>query len=251
MLLFIRNEIFVMKKPIITREIIYSDKEVNCKGYLAYPKSQKSSVPCVLIAHGWEGRNDFSCKKAELLAESGYAGFAIDMYGNAAIGENKTERRALMSPFLQNRASLIQRIQASLQAVQSLKEIDQNKIAALGYCFGGLCVLDLARSGAEILAAISFHGLLTPPDIHFSEDIKAKILILHGYQDPLVPPQQMYQFASEMTEKNVDWQMHMYGQAAHSFTNPLANDDEMGLHYNPIADKRSWVSTESFLKELF
>jgi len=132
---------------------------------------------------------------------------------------------------------------------KKLPEVNPQRIAAMGYCFGGLCALDLARTGVDIKAVISFHGLLNKAE-QPSKPITAKILVLHGYDDPMVPPEQVIKFAAEMTALKVDWQVHMYGLTTHSFTNPLANDHTLGLQYNQIADNRSWISMVVFLKEL-
>lgn len=203
-----------------------------------------------MVAHDWGGCGEAVCDKAIQLASMGYVGFAIDMYGQAQLGYDKAERRALMTPLMQNRQKLAARITAAFNHLTQLPQIDKDKIAAIGYCFGGLCVLDLARSGADVKGVVSFHGLLSAPEGAIKTHLNTKILVLHGYDDPLVPPDQIEQFAAEMNERKVDWQVHMYGLVQHSFTNPQANDDEMGLHYNERADLRSWESTASFLREV-
>lgn len=235
---------------IVTDEIEYNDMDVVCRGFIAYDDDISSKLPGVMIAHDWEGRSDAVCNKAIQLASMGYVGFAIDMYGQAQLGASKTERRALLTPLMQNRKKLLERITAAFNQFVQLPQVDKTKIAALGYCFGGLCVLDLARSGADINGVVSFHGMLTAPEDADNQPLKAKVLILHGYDDPLVKPEQIGQFAIEMNERKTDWQVHMYGLTQHSFTNPKANDDEMGLHYNENADRRSWLSTELFLREV-
>ncbi|BCA96785.1 carboxymethylenebutenolidase [Legionella antarctica] len=236
---------------IVTEEIDYSDKEAICRGFIAYDNSCSKKLPGVMVAHDWGGRGEAVCDKAIQLATMGYVGFAIDMYGNAQLGYDKSERRALMTPLVQNRQKLTDRIRAAFNFLTQLPQIDKDKIAAIGYCFGGLCVLDLARSGADVKGVVSFHGLLSAPEGTVLAHLKTRILILHGYDDPLVPPEQVEQFAVEMNQRKVDWQVHMYGLVQHSFTNPQANDDEMGLHYNKLADQRSWESTDSFLREVF
>ncbi|VEG92052.1 dienelactone hydrolase family protein [Legionella spiritensis] len=236
---------------IVTKEIEYQDDGVSCRGYLAYDERNQQPMPGVMVAPDWGGRGEAACAKARQLAEMGYAGFAIDMYGNAQLGHDKVQRRALMTPFIQDRARLAARMKAAFEALTSQSSlIDAKKTAAIGYCFGGLCVLDLARTGADIRGAVSFHGLLSEPQGVPQAAIRAKLLVLHGYDDPLVPPEQVTQFADEMTMKKADWQVHIYGLTAHSFTDPKANDDEMGLHYNKTADSRSWTTTSQFLKEI-
>lgn len=233
-----------------TDELNYKDADTLCRGFIAYPTDSISPTPAVLIAPDWGGRGDDACNKAIELARMGYIGFAIDMYGQAQCPFDNEARRALMTPLVNDRKKLIYRIKSAFDVLTNLVQVDNTKIAAIGYCFGGLCVLDLARSGADIKAAVSFHGLLLPNGDVLSP-IKSKILVLHGYDDPLVKPDQVSQFALEMTTRKADWQVHLYGGTAHSFTNPLANDPTMGLHYNKQSDMRSWQSTENFLKEVF
>ncbi|WP_028388888.1 dienelactone hydrolase family protein [Legionella fairfieldensis] len=233
-----------------TRIIHYNDGETLCSGFIAYEEQAQSPKPCVLVAHDWGGRTEETCNKAKKLAAMGFVGFAIDMYGEGKIGTTKIEKRALMTPLRQNRQRLANRIIAAFNAAVSLPQVDKTKIAAIGYCFGGLCVLDLARTGVDIKGVVSFHGLLSAPEYCSLTPIPAKILILHGYDDPLVPLEEVHHFANEMTKRQVDWQVHMYGLTAHSFTDPEANDDEMGLHYNKEADHRSWISMELFLREI-
>lgn len=237
---------------IITNEINYNDANTVCRGFIAY-KEQRSllQTPAVMVVHDWGGRGEDACNKAKELASLGYIGFAIDMYGQAQLGHDKVQKRALMTPLMEDRQKLLQRIQAAFYFLAQLPQVDKTKIAAIGYCFGGLCALDLARSGTEVKAVVSFHGLLSAPPGDSYKALNTKILILHGYDDPLVKPEQVNQFSIEMSARKVDWQIHMYSLTAHSFTNPQANDDEMGLHYNERSDRRSWQSTEVFLREVF
>lgn len=234
-----------------TKEIEFKDANTICRGFIAYDDTNKQPKPCVLIAHDWTGRNPAFCDKAKQLAADGYVGFAIDMYGDAKLGHTTEENRALLNVVMEDRSIVARRMLAALAAASALPEVDRTKMAAIGYCFGGLCVLDLARAGADIKGVISFHGLLSAPESTLCEEIPAKILVLHGYDDPMVPPTQVNQFADEMTAKKADWQIHMYGNTQHSFTNPEANDDKLGLHYNAKADRRSWESAELFLNEIF
>lgn len=234
-----------------TDELIYTDADAVCRGFIAYNQDCLAPRPAVMVAHDWGGRGEDACHKARQLASQGYVGFALDMYGLAQTAVDKADKRALMTPLLNDRSTLVNRIKAAFKVLAELPQVDQKNIAAIGYCFGGLCVLDLARAGTELKAVVSFHGVLYAPADATEQPIKAKILVLHGYDDPLVKPEQLNQFAQEMTARKADWQVHVYGGTAHSFTNPLANDDEMGLHYNAQADSRSWQSTLAFLSEVF
>jgi dienelactone hydrolase len=220
-------------------------------GYVAYDDKVQGKRPAVIVVHDWTGRNEFACQKAQLLAEMGYVGFALDMYGQGRIGVNNEEKSAMMQPLVSDRAFLRARILSAFEFVKQMPNVDSNRIAVLGFCFGGLCALDLARSGANIKGAISFHGLLSKPEGLKPEHIKAKILVLHGYEDPMVKPDQVSVFCQEMTEAKVDWQVHMYGNIKHAFTNPLAHDEQLGLIYHEVAAKRSWQATTNFLQEIF
>jgi len=233
-----------------TNTVIYSVDGLECHGYVAYPENVGDKTPAVMISHDWTGRNEFACKKAEQLAAMGYVGFALDLYGKAALGKNNDEKAHLMKPLMEDRLLLQQRMLGAFETVQDLPEVDASRVAAIGYCFGGLCVLDLARSGASLRGVVSFHGLLTAPS-HSNKKISASILALHGDQDPMVPRDQVLQFEKEMTEKAADWQLHIYGHTLHAFTNPLAHDAAFGTVYNARADARSWKSCASFLKECF
>lgn len=238
--------------PILHRSNhIYFDDTHRLEGYLSYSEKEEIRRPAVLVVHDWSGRNAFACQKADLLASLGYIGFAVDMYGDAQIGETVEEKTDLMQSVVQDRRVLRARILAAYNAVLRLDQVDRHRIAVIGFCFGGLCALDLARSGADIRGAVSFHGLLNKPEGLENQHIKSKILVLHGYDDPMMKPAQVNEFCREMTDAKVDWQVHAYGQTQHAFTNPLANDASMGLLYNPTAERRSLQAMTNFLQEIF
>ena len=230
---------------------VYFHANQSLEGYVAYDDSHQQRRPAVIVIHDWSGRNKFACDKADLLADLGYVGFAVDMYGDARVGETVDEKTTLMQEVAHDRLFLRARLQAALHAVVALEQVDESRVAVIGFCFGGLCALDLARSGANINGVVSFHGLLEKPAEIDNQPIKAKVLALHGYNDPMVPPLQVNAFCEEMTEAGVDWQMHMYGQTMHAFTNPLADDLTMGTVYNPAAEHRAIQSMKDFLSELF
>lgn len=233
-----------------TSNYIYHDNEQELHGFVAYDKARAAPRPAVLVVHDWSGRNEFACNKAKLLAEMGYVGFAVDLYGDGRLGSTIEEKQALMNPLISNQVLLRRRMQAGLAAVCTMPEVDNKRVAIIGFCFGGLCALELARSGADLKGVVSFHGLLHKPGNLKSEPIKAKILALHGYDDPMVQPDMVHAFCKEMTEANVDWQMHMYGHIQHAFTNPLAHDTQLGTIYNAVAAQRSWETMISFLQEI-
>ena len=231
-----------------TEKITYQSGDKSFEGFLAQPEGD--SNPCVLIAHTWTGRDAFVEEKAKLLTELGYAAFAIDMYGDGKIGTSNEENAGMMQPLLDDRDELAKRVLASLDAVSKIDSIDASKIVIMGYCFGGLVAMDLARTGADIKGAVSFHGFLAGPE-NSTNEIKAKLLALHGDSDPMVGQDQIESFRQEMTSKKVDWQLHVFGGAMHSFTNPEANDPDFGAVYSKNADERSWKIFTDLLKELF
>jgi dienelactone hydrolase len=235
----------------ITKTIDYQDGSRQLEGYLAYNETDKPK-PAVLVAHDWSGRREFACKAAERLAGMGYVGFALDMYGKGIFGADSDNERngALMSPFAKDRALLRQRIKAALNAVRQLPQIDAAKVAAMGYCFGGMCVLELARSGADVQGVISIHGIFAPGNVT-NKKITAKVLCLHGHDDPMVPPEQVLAFETEMTQAEVDWQVHVYGGTMHAFSNPKANNPGFGTVYKEVAANRAYQSIANFLGEVF
>ncbi len=236
---------------IISNTVGYLDGDVHLEAFFAYDDAHEGIRPAVLISHAWGGRDNFVAEKAKKMAELGYVGFALDMYGKGVSGSSVEENAKLMQPFLDDRIMLRKRIHAALNAVKLLPWVDDTKLAAIGFCFGGLCVLDLARSGADIKGVVSFHGLLAAAEDIKNSQIKAKILALHGHDDPMGPVEQVVAFQEELTKSGADWQMHIYGNTMHAFTNPAANDPSFGTVYQPEADRRSWVAMQNFLEEVF
>lgn len=230
---------------------LYYHGEQELHGYLAYDDQDDKPRPAVLVVHDWSGRNEFVCQKAELFAKMGYIGFAVDMYGSGRIGETLEEKMALMDPIVKDRRLLRARIQAALDAVVTMAEVDNSKIAVIGFCFGGLCALDLARSGVDVSGVVSIHGLLNKPEELTNHPIKAKVLALHGYDDPMVTPEQVGVFCQEMTTAGVDWQVHMFGHTQHAFTNPTAHNKTLGTIYDAKAARRAMQILTLFLDELF
>jgi dienelactone hydrolase len=236
---------------IVSNTVGYLDGDVLLEAFFAFDDSISGRRPAVLINHTWAGRDDFVAEKAKKLAALGYVGFAVDMYGKGVLGTGPEENAKLMQPFMDDRQLLKKRMHAALYAVKLMPWVDDSKIAAIGFCFGGLCSLDLARTGADLKGVVSFHGLLGAPGNNQSNAIKAKILALHGHDDPLGPVEQVLAFEQEMTKAGADWQLHTFGNTMHAFTNPVANNPEFGLVYQPDADGRSWLMMENFLTEIF
>src|SRR5690606_3199899 len=227
--------------------IDYQEGEQALQGFLV-AHDDGTARPGVLIAHAFSGLSDFEKNKAREIASLGYNAFALDLYGKGIRGSNTDESRELMGRFMQDRALLRRRIVAALTTAKALDGMDAGKMAAIGFCLGGLCVLDLARSGADVKGVVSLHGLFKPlPDHVPSELIKSKVLALHGYDDPMVPPEDLTALATEFTNAGVDWQIHAYGLTYHSFTNPNANNPAAGSVFNPVANARAWKTVENFL----
>lgn len=239
-----------MTTQIKTDAVQYRHEQTVLEGLFAHDAAAATPQPAIMIAHAWGGRDDFVCDKARRLAELGYAAFALDMYGQGVLGSSPEENGRLMTPFIENRPLLQARMLAALNTVRELPQVDAERIAAMGFCFGGLCVLDLARAGADLRGVISFHGLFDPPGNTHGQRIKARVLALHGYDDPMVPPAKVIALAEELTAAGADWQIHAYGNTMHAFTNPRANDPGFGTVYDATADRRSWQSMQNFLAEV-
>jgi len=231
-----------------TEEITYHYEDKNYIGFVAYPENELA--PLVLIAHTWAGRDSFVEERAKELAELGYVAMAVDMYGDGKIGSSTEENQSLMTPLVENRDLLKGVINAALSNGKSLQGVDVNNVAAIGYCFGGLVVLDLARSGTELNGVVSFHGLLMGSEIA-EAGVRSKILVLHGERDPMVPLNMVDEFQKEMTEAKADWQLHSYGNTYHAFTNPEANDPSLGTQFHEDSNSRSWQSMNNFFEEIF
>jgi len=234
-----------------TRTIEYRDGDTILESYMAWDDSGSDARPGVLISHAWAGRGEHEEHKADQLAELGYVGFALDLYGKGKLGTSKEENAALMQPLLDDRSMLQRRITLALDIIRKQKEVDSLRVAAMGFCFGGLCVLDLARTGADIAGVASFHGLFGQPGNTSGNKITAKVLVLHGWDDPMAKPDQVLGLAEELTAMGADWQIHAYGNTMHAFTNPAADDPGFGTVYDADADRRSWQNLQLFLAEIF
>ena len=227
----------------------YHDELTECEGYLSLPESSQS-VPLVLVAHTWKGRSEFEDNKAAALNNLGYAALSIDIFGGGINGNSVEENQALIEPFVKDRQLFRQRLISAVEFGKTIEGIDASKIALIGFCFGGLAAIELARSGYELSGCVSFHGLLNQSDEPFQK-VNTKLLVLHGDRDPMVSADQILALQDEMTESEADWQFISYGNTYHAFTNPAANDIEMGTVYNHDSDIRSWTAMSNFLGEVF
>ena len=236
----------------VTKTIEYKDGDVTLEGFLAYDAGITGKRPGVLVVHEWTGLNDYARSRAEQLAKLGYVAFALDMYGKGVRPSNPQEAAEQATKYRSDRQLMRRRAKAGLDVLLKQEMTDSAGVAAIGYCFGGGVALELARGGAPLAGVVSFHGNLDTPNPADARNIKGKILVCHGGDDPHVPQEQVLAFQNEMREAKVDWQMNIYGGAVHAFTNPASgNDPSRGAAYNAEADHRSWQAMKDFFNEIF
>ena len=234
---------------ITQRAVDYDHDGTALEGFLTAPEGD-SPRPGVVICHAWAGRSAFENSYAEKVADLGYAGFAIDLFGKGVLGSSKEENQKLIEPFIKDRDFLKRRLFAALDVARAQKEIEGDRLIVMGFCFGGLCALDVARAGADVKGCASFHGLFTPPP-ETAGKISAKVIAFHGYDDPMADPDAMRGFCDEMTKAKADWRLHAFGGVMHAFTNPQANDPDFGTVYDEQARNRAWASFRAFAEECF
>lgn len=207
--------------------------------------------PSIILIPTVMGVSDLELGFARQLVELGYNALVADLFGKKFRGAARDVMFGEMNRLAGDRPALRRRLLHVLEQARGIGEIQKDQIAVAGYCFGGLCALDLARSGADIAAAIAFHGLFDPPGLP-PEKIRAKVVAFHGWDDPMVPPEKVVALGRELTEAGADWQIHAYGHVAHGFTNPRASDLQIdGVRYNALAAERSWTSFINLLEEVF
>jgi dienelactone hydrolase len=235
-----------------TQSIEYRHGDAVLVGYLAYDDSMAGRRPGVLVVHEWWGLNDYAKGRAEQLARLGYVAFALDMYGKGMSTTDPKVAGQLSGVFRNDRALGRARAAAGLAVLKGRPEVDPARIAAMGYCFGGTVVLEMARGGADLRGVVSFHGGLATPNPADAKNIRGKVLVLHGADDPFESPAEIAAFQDEMRRAHVDWQMNYYGGAVHSFTNPASSTFGIkGVGYNAEADRRSWLAMRNFFDEIF
>ena len=240
------------KAEIRTSVVEYREGNTILEGYLAFDDEIKGPRPAVMVVHAWKGLGEQEKRRARELAELGYVAFAADIYGKGIRPKNNQEAAAQATIYRSNRQLMRDRANAGLRVLKRNRMVTFNQTAAIGYCFGGGVVLELARSGARVDGVVSFHGNLDTPDPEDAKNIRGKVLVLHGARDPLVPIEQVKGFITEMEMAKVDYQLVMYGDAVHSFSDPSAgNDPSTGVAYNARADRRSWQDMKTFFAEIF
>jgi dienelactone hydrolase len=234
-----------------TQTVEYKQGDALLEGYLAYNDSFKGKRPGILVVHEWKGLNGYAKRRADMLAQLGYMAFAADIYGKGIRPQSIADAGALAGKFKADRALLRARVNAGLDALKSQANVDTSQLAAIGYCFGGTAVLELARSGADIKGIVSFHGGLSSPTPQDAKNIKGKVLALHGAADPFVKAEEVAAFEKEMTDAKVNYRLIKYPGAMHGFTNPDNKGVPPGALYNEAADKASWTEMQKFFKEIF
>ena len=233
-------------------EVEYTSNGLKMKGYLAYDDATSDKRPGVLVVHEWWGNDEYSRNRARMLAELGYTAFALDMYGEGKTATHPDDARRLSSEVRQNMPAAENRFLAAMKVLQQHPTTDSDRIAAIGYCFGGAVVLHMARKGYDLDGVASFHGSYSTNTPAQPGKVKAAVLVAHGAADDFSTPEQVEALKKEMKEANVDFTFISYEGAKHSFTNPEADrHKDMGLAYNPEADKKSWSDLQAFLKRIF
>lgn len=240
------------RAEIRSEAVVYKDGETTLEGWLTYDDAVQGKRPGVLVVHQWMGLTDYEKKRSEMLAKLGYVAFAADIYGQGVRPKNPQEAREFATKYRGDRPLLRKRVNLGFEQLKKQARVDTGRTGAIGYCFGGTTVLELARSGAEVSGVVSFHGGLNTPTPADASKIKGKVLALHGADDPFVPPAEEQAFEEEMRNGKVDWQLVAYGGAVHSFSDWNAgSDNSRGAAYNERADKRSWKAMTAFFDELF
>ena len=235
-----------------TKTVEYKQGDTTLGGFVAFDDAIHGKRPGVLVVHQWMGLTDYEKHRAEMLAQLGYVAFCADIYGKGTRPQNAAEAGAQAGKYKSDRQLLRARVNAGLDALRQQPLLDAKRSAAIGYCFGGTTVIELARSGADLNGVVSFHGGLDSPTPADGKNIKCKVLALAGADDPFQKPEDLSAFENEMRDAKVDWQINFYGGAVHSFTQPMAgNDNSKGAAYNENADKRSWEEMKRFFAEIF
>ncbi|OGA97054.1 MAG: dienelactone hydrolase [Betaproteobacteria bacterium RIFCSPLOWO2_12_FULL_66_14] len=230
----------------------YKEGSTGLEGWVAYDDAKPGKRPGVLLFSDWTGVGDYAKKRAAMLVDLGYAVFCADVYGKGVrpSGQDPQACTAEMMKYLKDRPLLRSRAKAGLEQLKALPVVD-SKVGAIGYCFGGLCGLELARTGADIAGIVGFHCNLNTPNPADAKNIKAKVLVLNGADDPVVPDSETQAFEKEMRDAKVDWQLVRYGNTVHGYTQwYIPPGGNQAAYYEP-SDKRSWVAMQSFFKEIF
>ena len=237
---------------VVSETVEYKDGNISLTGYMYYDDSIEGKRPGILVIHEWWGLNEYAKKRAEMLAQMGYVAFAADMYGDNKVTTHAEDAKGWMTQITANMDAWQKRAQLGLAQLKKHKLTKTDDTAAIGYCFGGATVMQLAYSGSELDGVVSFHGSLPVASDAQAKAIKSKIMVAHGYSDSFIPKERIAKFKEALEKAGADWQFHSYSGARHGFTNPDAEDYGMdALAYDATADKRSWQQMQSFFNEIF
>jgi len=246
---------FQVQSEIVTSEVTYSDGEISMKGYLAHDNSVKGERPGIIVVHEWWGHNDYAKRRARMLAELGYSAIALDMYGAGKNASHPKDAGMFSGEVKKNMAVAEKRFMAAYNLLQKQDYVAKDKIAAIGYCFGGGIVLEMARRGVDLDGVVSFHGSLGTKSPAQKGEVKARVLVLNGEADPFVKASAISKFKTEMEAAKVDYKFINYPNAKHAFTNPGAdkfgNKFKIPLAYNKAADEKSWSEMKRFFSDIF
>ena len=236
---------------IISKTVEYTANGETMESVVFYDDKKKAPMPAIIIVPDWMGVGDFAKNKAKILAKEGYVAYVADVYGKGVRPKNNAEAGKLAGKYMEDRALLRTHIKAGYDNLLEMKEVDPHKVVAMGYCFGGTTVLELARMGTPLVGTATFHGVLSNPNPEDAKNIKGPVLVMHGGEDPHVTEGQVKAFKDEMKKANVDLTFLVYPDAVHAFTNPDAGHDKStGSAYNAPADKKSWEAFQGFLKKV-
>lgn len=254
-IIFVVNFVSVVNAGVVSEEIEYKVDGDTMKGFIAYDESIKGERPGIIVVHEWWGHNEYARKRTKMLAKLGYTAIALDMYGDGKQASHPKDAGKMAGEIRNNKDKMIHRFNAAKKLLQNNAHTNKDKIAAIGYCFGGGVVLEVARSGENLAGVVSFHGSLVTSSPAKEGKVVAKVLVLNGEDDPFVKPEQIVQFKQEMKSANVDFNFVSYPGAKHSFTNPDADKFgkkyEIPLAYNKMADEQSWQAMQDFFKDIF
>lgn len=240
-----------LRAAIQTKTVEYKQGDTTLAGVLVWDDATAAKRPGVLIVHQWLGITDYEKRRATMLAQMGYVAFCADIYGKDIRPKDVSEAGAQATKYKSDRALLRERAKAGLAEFEKSDLVDTKRVAAIGYCFGGTTVIELARSGAELSGVVSFHGGLDSPTPADGKNIKCPVLVCHGADDPFEKAEDLAAFENEMRDAKVDWRLIKYGGAVHSFTQPNPGFVNPGAQYNEKADKRSWEDMKLFFGEIF
>jgi len=241
----------VLPAAVVSEPVEYTENGETLRGFVYFDDAVSEKRPGVIVVHEWKGLGDYAKKRAEMLAEEGYIAFAADMYGKDVFAKDHEEAGELSGVYFKDRNRMRARAAAAYNALIQTQKVDQAQVAAIGYCFGGTTVLEMARASFPLKGVASFHGILSTPVPAESGRVRAKVVVFNGAEDKMITAEQLDEFEAEMQNAAVDYQLINFEGAAHSFTVWEANMPEKGIMYNEAADKQSWEKLKTFLSDIF